>query len=88
MAGELLFDEKIHPSAALFWFGLRNDVILYLRAVIQRTIDSSPAFLEARFGKKDRGLSMWKPLSEQAGGLEAFLHEAAQNFEVASNIQN
>ncbi len=26
-------------------------------------------------------------VSEQAGG-EAFLHEAAQNFEVVSNIQN
>ncbi len=25
---------------------------------------------------------------EQAGGLEAFLHEAAQNFEVFSKIKN
>ncbi len=25
---------------------------------------------------------------EQAGGLEAFLHEAAHNFEVVSNIKN
>jgi hypothetical protein len=24
---------------------------------------------------------------EQAGGLEAFLHRAAENFEVVSNIQ-
>ncbi len=31
--------EKIHQSAALFWFGLRNDGIFYLRAAIQRTID-------------------------------------------------
>jgi hypothetical protein len=34
------------------------------------------------FGKKDRGLSTCKPWTEQAGGLEAFLHRAAQNFEV------
>ena len=42
----------------------------------------------ARFGEKDRGLSTCKPWSEQAGGLEAFLHEAAQNFELLSNIQD
>ncbi len=38
----------------------------------------------ARFGKKYRGLSTCKPWTEQAGGLEAILHEAAQNFEVFS----
>jgi hypothetical protein len=38
--------------------------------------------------RKDRGLSTCKPRTEQAGGLEAFLHEAAQNFEVFSKIQN
>jgi hypothetical protein len=42
----------------------------------------------ARFGEKDRGLSKCKPWSKQAGGLEAFWHEAAQNFEDVSNIQN
>jgi hypothetical protein len=43
----------------------------------------------ARFGEKDRGLSTsFKPWSEQAGGLEAFLHGAAQNFELLSNIQD
>jgi hypothetical protein len=45
LAGALLFDEKIHQSAALFCFGLRNDRILYLPAAIQRTTDISPAFL-------------------------------------------
>jgi hypothetical protein len=29
LAGALLYDEKIHQSAALFLFGLRNDVILF-----------------------------------------------------------
>ncbi len=42
----------------------------------------------ARFGKKHIGLSTCKPWSEQAGGLEAFLHGAAQNFELLSNIQD
>jgi hypothetical protein len=46
MAGTLLFDEKIRQSAALLWFGLRDVGILYSGAVIQRTTDVSPAFLE------------------------------------------
>ncbi len=41
-----------------------------------------------RFDEKDRSLSTCKPWTEQAGGLEAFLHGAAQNFEVVSNIQD
>jgi hypothetical protein len=52
LAGALLFDEKIHQSAALFWFGLRNDGILYLQAAIKRIIDISPAFLEHSFAIK------------------------------------
>jgi hypothetical protein len=46
MACALLFDEKIRQSAVLFWFGLRNVGSLYSQAVIQRTTDVSPAFLE------------------------------------------
>ncbi len=38
-----------------------------------------------RFGEKDHGLSTCKPWTEQAGGLEAFLYGAAQNFELLSN---
>ncbi len=38
--------------------------------------------------EKDYGLSTCKPGTEQAGGLEAFLHGAAQNFELLSNIQD
>jgi hypothetical protein len=48
----MLFDEKIHQSAALFWFGLRIDGIFYLQAAIQRTIYISPAFLEQGSAKK------------------------------------
>ncbi len=35
-----------------------------------------------RFGEKGRGLSTCKPWTEQAGGLDSILHEAAQDFEV------
>jgi hypothetical protein len=52
LAGTLSFDEKIRKSGTLFWLGLRNDGILYLRAAIQRTIDISPAFLEHGSAKK------------------------------------
>jgi len=52
LACTLLVDENIRQSAVLFWFGLRDAGILYLRAVIQRTIDVSPEFLEHGSVKK------------------------------------
>jgi hypothetical protein len=52
LAGTLLFDEEIRQSAALFDFGFRDVGILYSRAVIQRTIDGSPAFLEHSLAEK------------------------------------
>jgi hypothetical protein len=52
LASALSVDEKIRQSSALFWFGLRNDGIFYLRAAIQRTIDVSPAFMEYGLAKK------------------------------------
>jgi hypothetical protein len=52
LAGTLLFNEKIHQSAALFWFGLRDIGVLFSQAVIQRTIDVSPAFLEHGLAEK------------------------------------
>jgi hypothetical protein len=54
--------------------------------VIQRAIVDSPAFLE--HGSADHGLCPYNPCAELEGGLEAFLYEAAHNFEVFSNIQN
>jgi hypothetical protein len=45
----LLFVEKIHQSAALFWFGLRFVgflQIFFSQTVIPRTIVDYPAFLE------------------------------------------
>jgi hypothetical protein len=52
LAGALLFDEKICQRVTLFWFGLRNDEILYLQAATQRTIDASPALMEYGLVKK------------------------------------
>jgi hypothetical protein len=55
LADALLFDEKFRQTAALFWFGLRNVGILkmfYSRAILQRTIADSPAFLEPGLAEK------------------------------------
>jgi hypothetical protein len=43
---------------------------------------------EARFGRKDCGLYPYNPSAEEVGGLDGFLYEAAQKFEVFSNIQD
>jgi hypothetical protein len=50
--------KKSTKVALYFGLELRNDVILYLRAAIKRTIDASPAFME--YGL-DHGLSTCKP---------------------------
>ncbi len=50
-----IFVEQIRQRAALFWFGLRVVGFLltfYSRAVIQRTIVDSPAFVEHGSVKK------------------------------------
>jgi hypothetical protein len=46
LAGTLLFDEKIRQRIELLCFGLGDVGILHSRAVIQRTIVVSSAFLE------------------------------------------
>ncbi len=44
-------------------------------------------FYYIKYGK-DYGLQIYNPWSQQVGGLDAFLYEAAQNFEVFSKIQD
>jgi hypothetical protein len=80
--GALLFDKKICQSAALFWFELRDVGIRYSRAVIHRTIDVSPAQWSTvrRFGHL-------QTVIQTSRSLDLFLHEAAQNFELLSNIK-
>jgi hypothetical protein len=43
--------KKSAKSAALFWFGEQDVGILCSQAIIQRTIDVSPAFLEDGLAK-------------------------------------
>jgi hypothetical protein len=78
LAGALLFDEKIRQSAALFWFGLLEFFHFRLSLIFG---DS--------FGGNDCGLCPCKNQSaKEVGGLEVFLYEVAQNFELFSHIQD
>jgi hypothetical protein len=88
LAGALLFDEKICQSAALFWFGFQDVGILYLKAVIQRTNDVSPAFLEHGSVKKIAFEHLQTVIQTSTGRrLDSFLHEVAQIFELLFKIQ-
>jgi hypothetical protein len=76
VAGSFLFDEKTRQSDALyiFWFGLRDVGILLI--LYTHELSSKEQLLSLRiFGAR-------------FGGLDGFLYEAAQNFEVFSNISN
>ncbi len=81
-------DEKIRRSAALFWFGLRDVGILqifYSRAIIQRTIVDSPAFLAEK-------IAVWihtnrDPNKQEVGFIFVWSY-GTQNFDVFSVIPN
>jgi hypothetical protein len=92
LAGTISFDEKSRQSAALFWFGLCDFGVLqifYSWAVLQRTIVDSPSFFSPSSRKRlPNGQCPYNPFDEEVGGLDGFLYEAAQNFEVFSNIQD
>jgi hypothetical protein len=75
----------------LFWFGLRVVGILqrfYSQAVFQRTIVDIPAFFGDWFCRKDCGLCTHNPSAKEVGGLEIFLNEPAQDFELHLKIQD
>jgi hypothetical protein len=84
LAGAL--NEKIRQSATLFWFGLR-DVAILSQAVIQRTIDVSHAFWST-VGRKRWRIEHMQNVIQTSRRLDSFLHDAAHNFELLSNIQN
>ncbi len=76
----LLFDEKICKSVALFWFGLQNVRVssnILLRSRNPETNCWLSSIFGDWFGGKDCGLWPYNKL----GGLDAFLYEAAQNFQ-------
>jgi hypothetical protein len=87
LPGALLFVEKIHHRAALFWFGLRDVEIFYSRTVIQRTIFDFPAFLEYNSVEKIAVCAHTNrdPNKQEVGFI---LSEATQNFEVFKKIHN
>jgi hypothetical protein len=74
-------------SAALFWFGLWHVGILYSQVVIQRKIDVPPAFWSTVQQKRSRFEHM-QTVIQTSRRLDSFLYEAAQNFELSSNIQD
>jgi hypothetical protein len=86
LAGALLFVKKIRQRAALFWFGLRDVGLFYSRAVIQSTIVDFPAFFMVR--RKRLQFVPIQTVIQTSRRLDSFLSEAAQNFEVFSNIHN
>ncbi len=74
------------PSSFLVWIAEWCNFLLTSRN--PKTNWCLSRIYGVRFGEKDRGLSTCKPWTEQAGGLEDFLHGAAQNLELLSNIQD
>ncbi len=70
----------------LLYFGLDCGMLEFFcsRAVIQRTIDVSPAFLEHGSAEKISVLAH----ANRDPSKQEVLHEAAQNFELLSNIQD
>jgi hypothetical protein len=84
LAGTLLFIEEIRQSATLFWFGLGVGI---LQIFFSRTIVDFPHFWRL-FGGKDCDLCPYNPPVKKVGELEVFLDDAAENFELFSNIQD
>jgi hypothetical protein len=84
LTGALLFDEKIRQSAALFWFGLRDVGILYSWAVIRRSIDDSPAFLEHGSAEK---IAVWAHANRDPNNQEVGLSFAWSGSELWTLIK-
>ncbi len=90
LAGALLMDEKIGQSTALFWFGLQ-DVGILQNILLTSCNPKSSCWISRIFGAW-----FWEKIAVCAHtnrvlnkqGLDSFLYEAAQIFEVFSNIQN
>jgi hypothetical protein len=57
---------------------LRDVGFLYSQAIIQRTIDVSPAFLEHGSAEKI-GVGAHETVIQTSRRLDSFLHKAAQN---------
>jgi hypothetical protein len=87
LAGTLLFDEKIRQSAALFWFGLRDVRIRIPNSRSKEQLMSLQHFWSTVRRKRSLFEHM-QTVIQTSRRLGSFLHEAAQNFELLSNIQD
>jgi hypothetical protein len=87
LGGVLLLDEKIRQNAALFWFGFRDVEILYSPAGIKEQLMSLSHFWSMVRRKGSRFEHM-QTVIQTSRRLDSILHEAAQNFELLSNIQD
>jgi hypothetical protein len=86
-------------AGALFLMKKSAKVLLYIgidcvmlesfthETVIQRTIDVSPAFLEQGLAERS-WFDHMQTVIQTSRRLDSFLHEAAKNFELLSNIQD
>jgi hypothetical protein len=88
LAGALLFDKKIRLS--VHYCGLVCVMLEFFKFYTQEPFSKEQLLtllhFWSRFGGKDCGLCQYNPSAEEVGGLDGW-YEAAQNFEVFSNIQ-
>jgi hypothetical protein len=81
--------KKSYKVLHYFSFGMLEFLqIFFAQAVIQRTIDDFPAFLETGLVEKISDCVHTTRVPNKNEEIEAFLYEVTQNFEVVSNIQN
>jgi hypothetical protein len=75
---------EIRQSVALFWFDCRT-LEFFKYPTHSRNPNNN---FGDRFCRKDCGLCPYSPSAKEVGGLKVSLYEAAQNFELFSNIQD
>jgi hypothetical protein len=78
LAGALLFDEK-NPAKVLLYFGLDCGMLEFFMSLLH--IWSTVRQKRSRF-------EHIQTVIQTSRRLDSFLHEAAQNFELLSNIQD
>jgi hypothetical protein len=91
LTGALLFVEKVrHAAKGLQYFGLDCGTLEFFksRSVIQRTIVDFPEFLEHGSTEKIAVCVSIQTVIGTSRRLDSFLYEAAQIFQVFSNIKN
>ncbi len=77
---------KVQCCSILVWIVECWNSLLTIRN--PKTIDVSPAFW-SRFGGKDHAFEhMQTGVIQKSRRWDSFLHEAAQNFELLSNIED